>query len=128
MFIENTHPVKILIAEDSEPIQRLLEIYVKQKGWDCCLVGDGAKAVAEAALHNYDLIIMDINMPVMNGIEATRNIRRNDPNIPIIALTAYDEEDIKESSFNAGVNYFLAKPCRREELFSIVSKFLIVLF
>ncbi|MCK9618770.1 MAG: response regulator [Lentimicrobiaceae bacterium] len=125
--MENLNTVKILVADDNSTNQRLLEIYLKQKGWDCCLVSDGQKAVEEALKNRYDLILMDINMPRMNGIQATVAIRNTNQSVPIIALTVFDEEEVKISSKEAGINYFLAKPCRKEELISIISQYLPIL-
>jgi len=74
---------------------------------------------------NIDLILMDFRMPVMNGFEATKAIRSFDPKIPIIALTAYAQDEEKELILHAGCNAFLSKPVHNEQLFKMVNHFLV---
>ena len=66
------------------------------------------------------VVLMDIDMPVMNGWDATIEIRKRDPNIPIIALTAYSEESFRKKSFEAGMNMFLSKPYNKEEIYEAI--------
>lgn len=73
---------------------------------------------------NIDLILMDFRMPVMNGYEATMAIRSFDSGIPIIALTAYAQDEEKDLILHAGCNAFLSKPVRNEQLFKMVNHFL----
>ena len=78
--------IKILIAEDNVLNQKIIEILIKRMGWNYTLVADGVEAVEECMNGDYDVILMDIDMPQMNGWEATIEIRRKKMNIPIIAL------------------------------------------
>lgn len=127
---ENTHftmdtaekLIKILIAEDNILNQKIIEILIKRMGWNYKLVADGVEAVNECLNGSYDVILMDIDMPQMNGWEATIEIRRKKMNIPIIALTAYSEESFRKKSFEAGMNYFLSKPYNKEEIYETIRK------
>jgi CheY-like chemotaxis protein len=114
--------IKILIAEDNILNQKIIEILIKRMGWNYKLVADGFEAVEECVNGNYDVILMDIDMPQMNGWEATIEIRRQKLSIPIIALTAYSEESFRKKSFEAGMNYFLSKPYNKEEIYDTIRK------
>lgn len=114
--------IKILIAEDNILNQKIIEILIRRMGWGYKLVADGLEAVSECTTGNYDVILMDIDMPQMNGWEATIEIRRKKINIPIIALTAYSEESFRKKSFEAGMDYFLSKPYNKEEIYDTIRK------
>lgn len=114
--------IKVLIAEDNVLNQKIIEILIKRMGWDYKLVADGVEAVSECLKDSYDVILMDIDMPQMNGWEATIEIRRKKMNIPIIALTAYSEESFRKKSFEAGMDYFLSKPYNKEEIYETIKK------
>jgi CheY-like chemotaxis protein len=118
--------IKILIAEDNVLNQKIIEILIKRMGWNYKLVADGIEAVEECLNGDYDVILMDIDMPQMNGWEATIEIRRKKNNIPIIALTAYSEESFRKKSFEAGMNYFLSKPYNKEEIYETIRKCVLV--
>lgn len=127
---ENTHTtmdtaeklIKILIAEDNVLNQKIIEILIKRMGWNYKMVADGVEAVEECLTGDYDVILMDIDMPQMNGWEATIEIRRKKMSIPIIALTAYSEESFRKKSFEAGMDYFLSKPYNKEEIYETIRK------
>ena len=114
--------IKILIAEDNVLNQKIIEILIKRMGWNYTLVADGVEAVEECMKGDYDVILMDIDMPQMNGWEATIEIRRKKMNIPIIALTAYSEESFRKKSFEAGMDSFLSKPYNKEEIYETIRK------
>ena len=87
---------------------------------------DGAQAVKLCREHDQiDLVLMDIQMPEMNGYEATHEIRKFRPDLPIIALTAYAFEEDKLRVLNAGCNDFITKPINKDGLIAKMSEFLI---
>ncbi|MBK7213648.1 MAG: response regulator [Bacteroidales bacterium] len=110
--------MKVLIAEDNQLNQQLMSLYMKRLGWDFKVVGDGLQAVECCRQESYDLILMDVDMPVLDGIEATRYIRLFNSYIPIIAITAYTDENVKRETQAAGMNAFLAKPCSRNDIYA----------
>ena len=113
-----------MVAEDNILNQRIMEILLKKKGWSCTLVADGSEAVEAYFEGSYDVVLMDIDMPVMDGWEATIEIRKKDKKIPIIAVTAYNEESFKKKSFESGMNLFLSKPYNKEEIYEAILKFI----
>jgi CheY-like chemotaxis protein len=105
--------LSILIAEDHPVNRRLLSLLLEPMGWSLTLVENGAEAVSAAERRPFDVIIMDMQMPLMNGLEATCAIRGGTgPNAgtPIVALTANAFEDDRKAWLNAGAAVFLTKP------------------
>ncbi len=108
----------ILLAEDNEANINTFSSYLEAKGYQMLLANDGQEAIALAKAQHPDLILMDMQMPVMDGLEATRQIRL-DPNlvdIPIIALTALAMTGDREKCLAAGANDYLAKPIKLKTL------------
>jgi PAS domain S-box-containing protein len=129
------HPVKvengfsgktILIAEDIQSNFDMIRIMLEKTNAILLYAEDGAQAVDICKKHDkIDLVLMDIQMPVLNGYDATREIRKFRSELPIIALTAFAYEEDKIRCFDAGCNDFIAKPIDRYELVALISKFLI---
>lgn len=113
---------RILIADDELFNRKLLLSMLKDKQVYLTEVENGKKAVQEIKSNQYDLILMDVRMPEMNGIEATKKIRKiNDhtkKDIPIIALTAAVTEEDKENYFHSGMSGFVPKPFKEDQLMS----------
>ncbi|MDP0488278.1 MAG: response regulator [Fusobacterium sp. JB020] len=101
---------KILLCEDNEINARIMIKLLENKGVIVTWVDDGYKGVIKAKEENYDLILMDIRMPVMDGLSATKEIRGFDKNIPIVALSANAYEEDIQKSLDAGMNIHLPKP------------------
>lgn len=114
--------IKILIAEDNLLNQKIISVMIQRIGWDYTMVENGRKAVDECITGDFDAVLMDIDMPVMNGWDATVEIKKIKPTIPVIALTAYSEETFREKSFSVGMDYFLAKPYNHNEIQKTVLK------
>jgi signal transduction histidine kinase/CheY-like chemotaxis protein len=118
--------VKVLIADDNDYNRKLLYTILKKWNMQVKEVSNGKEAVNEVINNPYDIVLMDARMPEMSGIEATQKIRSlNDPiksQVPIIALTAITSPEKIENCKEAGMNDFISKPFKEEELFnSIVS-------
>lgn len=100
----------ILIVDDQKGVRCLLEEVFQKEGWQVRVAGDGLEAldVVERAIP--DLILMDVKMPNMNGLEATRAIMARNPGIPIILMTAYGEIEVVRQALEAGVKRCISKP------------------
>jgi len=115
---------KILLAEDNQDNQRLITMLVRKAGADIELAENGRIAVEMASSREYDLILMDIQMPVMNGLDAARELRARSYSKPIVALTANAMKIDIEACREAGMNDFAAKPIDRSKFYSILNKYL----
>jgi PAS domain S-box-containing protein len=121
--IEREHiDLKVLIVEDYIPNQILMEELLLQYGIKPDIANNGKEAV-EQAKGDYDIILMDINMPEMNGIEATQLIRESGTNVIIIALTANALEGDKERFLKEGMDGYLSKPVEIEKLYKVLKKY-----
>jgi CheY-like chemotaxis protein len=108
--------LNILLAEDEDIYQQIIESYIESLGLKITIVEDGKKCLAEAADHTYDIILMDIEMPEKNGLEATREIREKGIKTPIIAVTSNTWREDEITSKESGMNDFIAKPLTRSTL------------
>lgn len=119
--------LNILIAEDNMLNQKLISRLIQNKGHKFTLAENGLEAVQTMRKDTFDLILMDIQMPEMDGIEATINIRNDvsgdfNPNIPIVAVTAYAFAEDKERCAEVGMNDFISKPINIQKLNSVLEK------
>ncbi|MDY0190754.1 MAG: ATP-binding protein [Desulfuromonas sp.] len=114
--------VKILLAEDNQTNQRLAQLILEQNGYQLTMVSNGKEAVEATKTYSFDLILMDCQMPVMDGYAAAQIISA-DSNIPIIALTAHaSDKEIAQCS-QAGMTAYLCKPYKQRQLLDLVEKF-----
>ena len=114
----------ILIAEDEPDNYLYLEILLKNKVKRIDHAINGLKAVELASKNRYDLVLMDIKMPVMNGIEATIKLKQQFPDMPIIAQTAYASPEEREQVLQAGCDDYISKPIKKSALMEIIGKIL----
>ncbi len=116
--------IKILIAEDEESSFLYLETILSEYGIVTIHAGNGEEAIM-ALKNNSDiaLILMDLKMPVLDGLKATRKIRQFDKTIPIIAQTAYAFSSDKENAIEAGCNDYISKPINESELISLIQRY-----
>lgn len=115
---------RILYAEDNEVNRKLIEMLVKKTGAEIKMVVNGAEALKAATAEEFDLILMDIQMPVMNGQDATIAIRKSGKNTPIVALTANIMADDIHEYKNAGCNDCLAKPVDKHRFYDTLCYYL----
>ena len=115
---------RVLVVEDNKVNQKLMEVLLKKVGLQCDIAADGLQAVEAARSKSYDLILMDIQMPHINGYNATRIIRENGSNTPVVALTAHAMKNDKEKALSAGCNDYLAKPVEPRKLYETLAKYL----
>ena len=106
----------ILIVEDEEKLARVISLELEYEGYAVKAVHDGTTGLAEAESSTYDLILLDIMLPGMSGLELLRRLRRHDPYTPVILLTARDEVPDKVSGLDLGANDYVTKPFQIEEL------------
>jgi len=121
---QQARKLKILIVEDDEPSNKLISISVQKFAKEVISVTSGTEAVRVCGANpEIDLILMDIQMPGMDGYEATRLIREFNPKVVIIAQTAYALSGDREKSFDAGCNDYISKPIKRTQLIELINKY-----
>ena len=117
----------ILLAEDDFINQKLALRILEKEGHSVTVANNGLEALEALKKEHFDLVLMDVQMPLMDGIEATRRIRNSknsgfDPHIPIIALTAHAFKEDRERCLKAGMNDYISKPFRKQELFRMMER------
>lgn len=113
----------ILVVEDEEPNYQYVEA-ILEKGFKLVHAINGKEGIELFNSNDIDLILMDIKMPIMDGIEATKEIKKTNKEIPIIALTAFAMAEDKKNALKAGCNYFLSKPVNRNQLLETINNHL----
>ena len=118
--------VRILLVDDCEMNRFIGRELVQSIGGNVALASDGKNAILQFQQYDFDLVLMDISMPEMDGFEVTQWIRENGqhPNIPIIALTAHATPTIEEKCKHAGMSDYLAKPFDREAIYRVIRKWI----
>ncbi len=119
--------VSILIAEDDPTIRRLMATLLSRRGFPCSLVDNGRSAVDAWEENEFDLIFMDIQLPILDGLKATKMIREREiargGHTVIIAITAYAMATDRKKCLEAGMDEYLSKPIRFDDIFSLISKY-----
>lgn len=112
---------KILVVEDNKINQIVTQKIIEKNFCSCSIVDDGFQAIELVSKEKFDVILMDINMPLMNGFETTRKIRQKGIQTPIIALTAFAKNEITEEAISSGMNDIIVKPFEPLKLFQIIN-------
>lgn len=124
-FIENFHnDLKVLVVEDNKINQVVTRKILESKNLNSVVVDDGYQAIELLKVNKFDLVLMDINMPKINGIETTKMIRSNGITIPIIAVTAFERDQISEDIYEVGFNDIISKPFDSNQLYEIIEKYI----
>ena len=112
--------LSILLAEDNRVNQLLMVRLLEGRGHRVTVAGDGRVALDEAAQYGFDVILMDVQMPGMDGLEATRILRERGVRTPIIAMTAHAMQGDRDKCLKAGMNAYVTKPIQPEEVFEAI--------
>lgn len=101
---------RILIVDDQKGVRRLLEELFKKEGWDVYTASDGLEAIGQVDDLRPDIVLMDMKMPNMNGLESSEQVLVKHPQMRIIMMTAYGEMDVVKKALEAGVKRCITKP------------------
>ncbi|MGO9954028.1 MAG: response regulator [Dissulfurispiraceae bacterium] len=122
--------MKILLVDDDKTTRKLLSLYLKAKGYEVLTAENGLDAMEKLGTENINLIVTDMNMPYMDGIELTKNIRADDnwKNLPIVMVTTEADEDERKKAYEMGVDDYLVKPANAEQISDSIKKILKKIF
>lgn len=118
---------KILLVDDDEPTQLYIRRMLQKAGYTVCIAENGRDCLCRLEQEEFDCVLMDIRMPVMDGMETTRQIRTVDNgcrDTPVIALTAYVSSEARETFLQAGMDDFIPKPTDNHTLLNTLKKYL----
>lgn len=122
--IEFSNEKSILLVEDNKINQMITQKMLERKGISCVIIDNGEDAIENVRINNYDLILMDVHLPGINGTEATTEIRKFNNTVPIIALTAISLNENREMLLSYGMNEVITKPFEPEHFYTVVTKYL----
>lgn len=122
MACKDLSEMKILVAEDSRPVQLVLKTFISQIGIEPQYVETGSAAFGKLSSNKFDLALIDVHLPEMDGREVVSKIREEGITIPIIAMTTGEDPELLVSCLDAGYNSFLLKPIKKDELTQLIIK------
>ena len=114
----------VLVAEDNPSNQKLIAILLQKMGFEVTLADNGVQALEECGSQSFDIILMDMQMPTMNGYDATRQLRSQGVKTPIIAVTANAMTGDEEKCIDVGCDGYLSKPIDRNKLQELIGQHL----
>ena len=125
---EGRNRIRVLLAEDNAVNQKLATRLLEKHGYEVTVAGDGRAALHELERGAFDLVLMDVQMPAMDGFEATAAIRETEKStgvhIPIIAMTAHSLKGDEERCIAGGMDAYVSKPIRTHDLFATIERVL----
>ncbi|GAQ94232.1 two-component system, chemotaxis family, response regulator CheY [Thermodesulfovibrio aggregans] len=118
--------MKILVVDDDKTTRKMISLILKSKGYEVVTAENGLEALQKLGIDKINLILTDMNMPYMDGIEFTKQVRSNPEiaSIPIVMITTEADEDEKKRAFEAGVDDYLVKPTNAEQITESMKKIL----
>jgi len=127
IFRKTTHSMRVLLAEDNEINQQVAVEFLQMRGHHVRIANNGMDVLEALAAEDFDIILMDVQMPQMNGFQATAAIREKEKttgdHIPIIAMTGYAMKGDRQRCLDAGMDAYICKPIRSQELFEAIENF-----
>jgi len=111
---------KILIIEDDEEMRSLLRDFVEEEGYEADTVGDGYEAFRKLVKEPFDLVVTDVRMPGLTGLDILPRIRKLQPGIPIIVITAFGSEEVYRRALERGATAYLEKPIHFQKLRELI--------
>jgi DNA-binding response OmpR family regulator len=122
--------MKILVVDDDKTTRKLLNLFLKAKGYEVVTAENGLDAMEKLGTESINLVVTDMNMPYMDGIELTKNLRNDEnwKNIPIVMVTTEADEDERKKAMDAGVDDYLVKPANAEQITDSIKRILKKLF
>ena len=116
-------PRRVLLVDDDRLVRMVLAALLRRMDAICVTASDGAEAVDKCASGEFDLVIMDLRMPVMDGLEATRRIREMDADVPIVGLTANTMPEDTARFMRSGANEVVYKPISADNVEKLLSRY-----
>ncbi len=122
--------MKVLVVDDDKTTRKMLSLILKTKGYEVVTAENGIEALQKLGLEEINLILIDMNMPYMDGIEFTKQVRANQQfcEIPIIMITTEADEEERKRAYDAGVDDYLIKPTNATEISESMKKIMKKIF
>lgn len=116
--------MNILIVEDSKPVTLVISRVVKEAGHDCLFAADGEIALRLFQQRDVDMVIVDVELPGIDGYEVVREVRRASPATPVVMVSGHEREQFRQQALEAGANEFVNKPVAPSRLQQLLTHYL----
>jgi DNA-binding response OmpR family regulator len=116
---------RILVVEDDAEMRSLLKDFMEQEGIEADSVEDGSQAFRKLAREKFDLVVTDIRMPGLSGLDILPGLKQIQPNIAVIAITAFGSEEVRSRALEKGADGYLEKPLQLEELKKLIHQMIL---
>lgn len=110
------NPINVLVVDDESVLAEMVSMALRYEGWDISTAGDGASAIASARTHRPDVVVLDVMLPDMSGLDVLRRLREQNPKLPVLLLTAKDAVEDRIAGLTAGGDDYVTKPFSIEEV------------
>lgn len=110
------NPINVLVVDDEAVLAEMVSMALRYEGWNIATAGDGSSAVAAARSHRPDVVVLDVMLPDMSGLEVLRKLREQNPQLPVLLLTAKDAVEDRIAGLTAGGDDYVTKPFSLEEV------------
>ena len=110
------NPVSVLVVDDEAVLAEMVSMALRYEGWDVSTAGDRASAIASARSHRPDVVVLDVMLPDMSGLDVLRKLREQNPRLPVLLLTAKDAVEDRIARLTAGGDDYVTKPFSIEEV------------
>src|SRR5947209_19139101 len=115
-MVDYERPARVLVVEDDDAIAQVLQRSLRMEGYDVKIAGDGVSALDQAHAFLPDLVILDLGLPRLDGLDVAKTLRRGEDDVPILVLTARDAVESRVEGLDSGADDYLVKPFERQEL------------
>jgi two-component system, OmpR family, response regulator len=110
------NPINVLVVDDEAVLAEMVSMALRYEGWNIATAGDGSSAVASARSHRPDVVVLDVMLPDMSGLDVLRKLREQNPQLPVLLLTAKDAVEDRIAGLTAGGDDYVTKPFSLEEV------------
>ncbi|MEE2853535.1 MAG: response regulator transcription factor [Actinomycetota bacterium] len=110
------NPINVLVVDDESVLADMVSMALRYEGWNICTAGDGASAIATARSQRPDVVVLDVMLPDMSGLDVLRKLREENPQLPVLLLTAKDAVEDRIAGLTAGGDDYVTKPFSIEEV------------
>ncbi|ORB13099.1 response regulator transcription factor [Mycobacterium noviomagense] len=110
------NPISVLVVDDEAVLAEMVSMALRYEGWDVTTAGDGSSAITVARSHRPDVVVLDVMLPDMSGLEVLRKLREQNPQLPVLLLTAKDAVEDRIAGLTAGGDDYVTKPFSIEEV------------
>lgn len=118
-----TERTRVLLIDDDESVRRAVGLLLEQEGFTVSTASDGAEGLKAAIASEFDIILLDIFMPEMNGLDCIRALKITRPRVPVLIITGHQDSELAQAAYRCGAQEILSKPVQKKKLVATIRKY-----